>query len=59
MFLRLSLHAAFEQFLYFLKKPTKNSLFPYRTPEGLKLQEEKVGEQNQFSLNVWCWVFLQ
>lgn len=31
---------------------TKNSLFPYRTPEGLKLQEEKVGKKIQFSFNV-------
>lgn len=44
MFLGGFVHPAFEQFLYLIKSTTKNSLFPYRTPEGLKLQEEKVGK---------------
>lgn len=48
MLLGVSVHAAFEQFLYFFQKKKKttshkNSLFRYRNPEGLKSQEEKVG----------------
>lgn len=40
-------------------KNTKNSLFPCRTPEGLKLQEEKVGKKYSFlSMCVLVWSVL-